>query len=116
MAVLGKSSKTWDKAKAWLYIYPDASQHLLKIITDATILYLVDQVHAGAQLLQVFDSWAGSLSRDLFRTFALPCLARIASEVKAALGDKAVPMICFAKGAHWAIKELESMDYDVQVR
>lgn len=61
----------------------------------------------------MFDSWAGSLSPDLFRRFALPYLARIATEVKAALGVDAVPMIVFAKGAHWALAELESTDYDV---
>jgi uroporphyrinogen decarboxylase len=51
---LGKGSKTWDKAKTWLYVHPEASHRLLKIITDATIRYLVGQVHAGAQLLQVW--------------------------------------------------------------
>jgi hydroxymethylbilane synthase len=53
------------------------------------------------------------LSPDLYRRFALPYVARIASEVKAALGEDAVPMTIFAKGAHWANAELESTDYDV---
>ena len=66
----GKGSKTWDKAKTWLYVHPEASHRLLKIITDATIRYLVGQVHAGAQLLQV------TLTSELvLSTAAVPCLA-----------------------------------------
>lgn len=49
----GKSSKTWDKAKTFLYKYPEASHEIFDIVTDATIAYLVGQVRSGAQLLQV---------------------------------------------------------------
>lgn len=112
-AVEGKSSKTWGAAKTWLYKYPQEAHRALSIITDVSIEYLVRQVQAGAQGLQVFDSWAGILSPRLFKEFSLPYLAKIATAVKARLGVKAVPMICFAKGAHFAFKWLESTDYDV---
>ncbi|EGD74323.1 uroporphyrinogen decarboxylase [Salpingoeca rosetta] len=112
-AIEGSGSKTFSKAKSWLYKDPEASHRLLSMITDVTVRYLVAQVRAGAQLLQVFDSWAGSLSPRHFREFAAPYLVRIASAVKAELGTDAVPMICFAKGAHWAFSLLESSDYDV---
>eukprot|EP00055_Hartaetosiga_balthica_P000336 m.136259 g.136259 ORF g.136259 m.136259 type:complete len:702 (+) comp10557_c0_seq1:76-2181(+) len=112
-AIEGSGSKTFSAAKAWLYKYPEASHKLLAMITETTIRYLVGQVRAGAQLLQVFDSWAGSLSPRLFRVFAAPYLTKIASGVKAILGEDAVPMVCFAKGAHWAMHLLESSDYDV---
>lgn len=52
-AVEGHGSKTWDKAKAWLYSHPEASHRLLSTITDVTIRYLVGQVRAGAQIVQV---------------------------------------------------------------
>lgn len=52
-AVEGHGSKTWDKAKSWLYTHPEASHRLLTTITEVTIKYLVGQVRAGAQILQV---------------------------------------------------------------
>eukprot|EP01147_Barroeca_monosierra_P002257 gene2257-5258_t len=112
-AIEGQTSKTFSKAKSWLYTYPDASHRLLFLITEVTVDYLVGQVQAGAQLLQVFDSWAGSLSPRMFREFSAPYLVRIASEVKRRLQSRAVPMICFAKGAHSSFSLLESSDYDV---
>ena len=111
-AIEGSGSKTFSKAIRWLYLHPEASHRLLGMIADVTVRYLVGQVRAGAQLLQVFDSWAGSLSPRLFREFAAPYLVRIASGVKAELGPAAVPMICFAKGAHSCFSLLESSDYD----
>jgi uroporphyrinogen decarboxylase len=64
--VEGKGSKTWDKAKQFAYTFPLLAHQLLQKITTATILYLQAQVKAGADTVQVFDSWAGSLSPDDF--------------------------------------------------
>ena len=99
--VEGKGSKTWSKAKSFAYNEPALAHALLGKITDITIDYLVAQVAAGADALQVFDSWAGSLSPDDFRTFALPYLDRIAK----ALAPHA-PLILFPKGSWYAIDEL----------
>lgn len=52
-AVEGKGSKTWNKAKAMLYTHPDAAHQILEAVTQVTVKYLVGQVHAGAQALQV---------------------------------------------------------------
>jgi len=56
--VEGKSSKNFDHAKSFAFRYPQAFQDMLKMITDATITYLKLQVEAGAQVLQLFESWA----------------------------------------------------------
>jgi len=48
----------WAKAKRWLYEQPEASHALLKMLTDVNVDYLVEQVRAGAQMLQVFESHA----------------------------------------------------------
>eukprot|EP00057_Strongylocentrotus_purpuratus_P031337 XP_784308.2 PREDICTED: uroporphyrinogen decarboxylase [Strongylocentrotus purpuratus] len=112
----GGGSKTFSKAKKWLYTQPDASHKLLKILTRTIVDYLVGQVLAGAQLLQVFDSHAGALGYDKFCQFCLPYLQQIAKEVKEKLRAKSVepvPMIVFAKGANYAISELSQCDYDV---
>ena len=69
---------------------------------------------------QVFESWAGELTPDAFDEFLLPELARIANEVKEgcrAAGIAEVPMVIFAKGAHYALEGLAATAYDViQVR
>lgn len=112
----GKGSKTMSNAKGWLYKYSDASHRLLKIITDATIDYLVGQAKAGAQVLQVFESHAEHLGPQLFREFALPYLKLICDQVKEQvqlLGLPDIPMIVFPKGGHYALKDLASLKYEV---
>lgn len=107
----GGGSKAFKTARRWLYQYPESSQQLLQRITDVLVDYLIGQVDAGAQMLQVFDSWAGLLGPRTFRTIALPYLKQIASRVKTAHPD--VPLVVFAKGAHYALDDLAETDYDV---
>ncbi|KAF8495227.1 Uroporphyrinogen decarboxylase [Russula emetica] len=98
----GGGSKTLQKCKTWLFKYPEESNRLLFRIADICVDYLVGQADAGAQLLQVFDSWAGELSPDDFAEFALPPLRHIATSFRARLEKKhipAVPLILFAKAA-----------------
>eukprot|EP01104_Vermistella_antarctica_P010842 TRINITY_DN2934_c0_g1_i1.p1 TRINITY_DN2934_c0_g1~~TRINITY_DN2934_c0_g1_i1.p1 ORF type:complete len:403 (+),score=83.51 TRINITY_DN2934_c0_g1_i1:80-1288(+) len=114
----GGGSKTFAKAKGWLYRYPEEAKDLLQRVTDVVVDYLVGQAHAGAQALQVFDSWAGELSPRHFEIFALPYLRQIATKVKAKLRSDGVddppPMIVFAKGAHYAVSTLSATtEYDV---
>ena len=99
--VEGKGSKTWDKAKQFAYTQPHLAHQLLQKITDITIQYLKAQVKAGADLVQVFDSWAGSLSPADFKMYAQPYLIKIAD----ALEDDA-PVILFPKGTWYAMKDL----------
>jgi len=101
--VEGKGSKTWDKAKQFCFIQPELAHKLLQKITDATINYLKAQAKAGADVLQVFDSWSGCLSPEDFRFFAQPYLIQIADALK----DTA-PVILFPKGSWYALKELSS--------
>lgn len=114
--VEGGGSKTMSKAKLWLYQYRTKSQELLNIITDTVSDYLVEQVRAGAQLLQVFESSAEYLGPELFNQFALPYITKINKTVKDKLkqeGLEKVPMTIFAKGAHYALEELANIGYEV---
>ena len=99
--VEGKGSKTWEKAKEFCFTQPDLAHQLLQKITDTTIHYLKAQIKAGANVVQVFDSWAGSLSPGDFKRFAQPYLIQIAD----ALQDDA-PVILFPKGSWYALKDL----------
>ena len=97
----GKGSKTWDKAKQFAYTKTDVAHQLLQKITTITIDYLKAQIKAGADCVQVFDSWAGSLSPGDFKIFAQPYLLQIADAVK----DFA-PVILFPKGTWYALEDL----------
>ncbi|CAG5136718.1 unnamed protein product [Candidula unifasciata] len=105
-----------NKARTFLVEHPDASHQLLGMLRDAITRHLVYQVKAGAQLLQVFDSFAGELGPHLFSKFELPILKQIAKDVKEKLLElnlDPVPMIVFAKDAHFAIEDLSLSGYDV---
>ncbi len=99
--VEGKGSRTWDKAKQFAYTEPKLAHRLLQKITNITIAYLKAQVAAGADTVQVFDSWAGSLSPADFKIFAQPYLLQIADALK----DDA-PVILFPKGSWYALEDL----------
>jgi len=99
--VEGKGSKTWDKAKQFAYTQPELAHQLLQKITHITISYLKNQAKAGVDTVQVFDSWAGSLSPADFKIFAQPYLFQIAEGLQ-----EDVPVILFPKGSWYALKEI----------
>lgn len=99
--VEGKGSKTWDKAKQFAYTQPTLAHALLQKITTITIDYLKAQVKAGADTIQVFDSWAGSLSPADFKIFSQQYLFQIADALK-----NDAPVILFPKGSWYALKEI----------
>ncbi len=99
--VQGKGSKTFDDAKAFCFTQPETAHQLLQMITDTTIAYLKGQVKAGADVIQLFDSWGGLLSPADFEKYSLKYMRQII----AALKDE-VPTILFAKGAWFALDEM----------
>jgi len=113
----GGGSKTYQKSKTWLFKYPEESKALLQRIADVCVDYLVGQVKAGAQLLQIFDSNAGELSPYDFDQFSYPTLKHISTSVKRRLAEEGLPetpMTLFAKGANHALGFLaKNSGYDV---
>ena len=100
----GKGSKTFSEAKKMLYVNPILAHQLLDKITTATIQYLKEQIRCGADIVQVFDSWAGVLNKAQYASFALPYMKRIAAAITE------VPVILFAKDAHYSIEEFSNTD------
>jgi len=76
-AIEGKSSRQFQKTKAFMYERPEAWNDLLDQLTSATIDYLNHQISAGVQAVQVFDSWVGCLSPEDFRRYVLPHSRRL---------------------------------------
>jgi uroporphyrinogen decarboxylase len=100
--VEGAGSKNFARAKRFLVEQPSAAHRLLERLAQTVGDFLRAQVEAGAQVVQLFDSWAGALGPRDFRAFALPYLARACRIARAA----GVPVIAFAPGAGWAVEEI----------
>lgn len=102
--VEGKGSKTFSSAKKMLYTDPALSHSLLEKITATTINYLKAQIEAGADMLQIFDSWAGILSPQQYREFSLKYISEICNAISE------VPVTVFAKGAFFARSEMGKLN------
>lgn len=92
----GSGSKTFSKARRFLYQQPQAAHLLLQKITDVTIDYLKQQIEAGADLIQIFDSWAGILTPEQYKTYSFAYIKQICDSITH------VPKIVFAKDAYFA--------------
>jgi uroporphyrinogen decarboxylase len=105
--VEGSGSKTFSRAKQMLYTQPELSHQLLEMITTSTINYLKAQINAGADIVQIFDSWAGILSPDQYDEFSLKYISKICDAI-----DEA-PKIVFAKGAFFARAAMNNINCEV---
>ncbi|QEO98538.1 uroporphyrinogen decarboxylase [Xanthomonas oryzae] len=94
----GGGSKEYARIKAMAFNAPEVLHHLLGTVTDAVIAYLAAQRAAGAQALQVFDTWGGVLSPAMYSEFSLPYLTRIARELERGEGPERTPLVLFGKG------------------
>lgn len=94
-AIEGGPSTSYQQTKTFMYTQPEAWHRLCGRFADMMAEYLVAQVEAGVQALQLFDSWAGALGRNDYREFALPHTKRIFDR----LADSGVPLIHFGVGA-----------------
>ncbi len=93
----GQGSPDQAAARAFAYRDPQGFQQLIDILTTASIDYLTQQVVAGADVLQIFDSWAGNLPDDQFQRWVIAPTVAIVTEMKRR--HPAVPIIGFARGA-----------------
>ena len=110
--VEGSGSKDFARVKALALNDPAAMHKLLDVTTDAVIAYLTAQRAAGAQVLQVFDTWGGVLSPSMYREFSLRYLTRIARELERGEGDARTPLILFGKGNGAYVGELADSGTD----
>jgi uroporphyrinogen decarboxylase len=94
--VEGAGGSDFAIAKAWAYREPESFSLLIDLLVDATSAYLLQQVEAGAEILQIFDSWAGVLSAAALERWCLRPTAEIVRRVKARHPD--VPIVVFPRG------------------
>ncbi|PSL45143.1 uroporphyrinogen decarboxylase [Salsuginibacillus halophilus] len=105
----GGPSKNYHKLKTMMYGSPEVWHALMDKLSTLVITYAKSHVSAGAQALQVFDSWVGTLNVADYRTFVKPYMERIFSELR----ETGVPLITFGVGAGHLIKEWDDLDVDV---
>jgi uroporphyrinogen decarboxylase len=108
-AIEGGPSTHYERTKPFMYAQPRAWHRLCEYFADIMTEYLKAQVEAGAQALQIFDSWAGALSRTDYREFALPHSKRIFDGLRAT----GVPLIHFGVGTTAILKEISEVGGDV---
>ncbi len=103
--VEGSGSKTFSQAKKFLYQEPKLAHQLLDKITQSTINYLKAQVAAGADMIQIFDSWAGVLGQDKYTEFSLSYISKICDAIA-----PLAPVTVFAKDAHFALADMTKLN------
>lgn len=95
--VEGGSSKDFRRVKSWAYRDPGGFAELIDLLVEGTIGYLTGQIEAGAEIVQLFDSWAGVLPEPAFERWVIEPTKRIVAALRARFGD--FPIIGFPRGA-----------------
>ncbi|MBI5477745.1 MAG: uroporphyrinogen decarboxylase [Deltaproteobacteria bacterium] len=105
----GAGSKDFVELKRFLWADPEAARRLLRLVTDTVVLYLEAQVAAGAQAVQLFDTWAGVLAPRDYDELVLPYV----TEIVARLRPRGVPIIYFVNGAAPLLERMKRTGADV---
>ncbi|KEZ71872.1 MULTISPECIES: uroporphyrinogen decarboxylase [Pseudomonas] len=110
--VEGGSSKDFRKSKAMLYDNPQAMHLLLDKLAQSVISYLNGQILAGAQAVQIFDSWGGSLSSAAYQEFSLAYMRKIVNGLIRENDGRKVPVIVFTKGGGLWLESIADIGAD----
>lgn len=110
-AVEGKGSKTYSIIKGMAFSEPKLLHQLLGKLADAIAIYVRYQIDSGAQVVQMFDSWAGQLSPQDYETFALPYQQRVVQQVKKTHPD--TPLILLVSGSAGVLERMAQSGVDI---
>jgi uroporphyrinogen decarboxylase len=102
----GGSSKTFSRSKKLLYQDPELAHQLLGKLADTVTDYLNAQIEAGAQAVQIFDTWGGALSFQAYREFSLRYMSQIVAGLNRENEGRRVPVILFSKGCNSQLEAL----------
>jgi len=110
-AIEGKSSKDYTIIKSMAFTEPSLLHEFLGKLADAIAIYVRYQIDSGAQVVQMFDSWAGQLSPQDYETFAMPYQRRVVEQVKATHPD--TPMILYINGSAGILDRMSNSGVDI---
>lgn len=97
--VEGGSSKDYRNLKTMMYTRPELLHRLLEVNAGSVTAYLNAQIESGAQAVQIFDTWGGTLSESSFKEFSLRYIEKIISGLHKTFDGESIPVIVFTKGA-----------------
>jgi len=106
----GQGTKTYNICKKLIYTEPEFMHKLLAKVTEVIKHYLEKQIEAGADVVQIFDSWAAALEKSKYMEFSWPYMKEIAAYIKAKYPH--IPIIMFPKGIPAYLDEIDG-DFDV---
>ncbi|RMC97903.1 uroporphyrinogen decarboxylase [Aquitalea palustris] len=108
----GGGSDDFRNVKAMLYSRPELLHHILAVNAQTVTDYLNAQIDAGAQAVQIFDTWGGALSHAAYKEFSLAYMQRIVAGLKREADGRRVPVIVFTKnGGQW-LEEIAAIGAD----
>jgi len=110
--VEGSSSREFPHIKALAKDAPDVLDHLMNTIAETTIEYLNAQIEAGAQAVQIFDTWGAALDGDDFRRFSMASMQKIVDGLTRNKDGRQIPVILFTKGAGPLLTDLAETGCD----
>ena len=110
--VEGSSSREFPTIKALAKESPDVLDHLMNIVAETTIEYLNGQIEAGAQAVQIFDTWGAALEGDDFRRFSMASMQKIIDGLIREKDGHKIPVILFTKGAGPLLTDLAETGCD----
>ncbi len=110
--VEGGSSREFPKIKALAAEAPDILDHLMNIVAETTIEYLNAQIEAGAQAIQIFDTWGAALAGDDFRRFSMASMQKVIDGLTREKDGRHIPVILFTKGAGPLLTDLAETGCD----
>ena len=110
--VEGSGSKDFRTIKTMMYSRPDLLHKILEVNAQTVIAYLNEQIDAGAQAVQIFDSWGGVLSDAAFEEFSLRYMKQIIDGLKRENEGRRVPVIVFTKGGGLWLEKLADIGAD----
>lgn len=107
--VEGRPTKDYRKVKSLMYAQPDLWHALMEKLSDLVATYMVDQINAGCQLVQLFDSWVGNLTRADYETYVRPHMFKISEAVRAT----GAPLIYFGVNTGHLLESMSQIKPDV---
>ena len=110
--VEGRGSRDFRHLKTMMYRRPDLLQRILKINAQTVTEYLNEQIAAGAQAVQIFDTWGGILSDAAFKRYDLPYLQQVVSGLNRRAENRQVPVVIFTKGGGLWLEQLAQSGAD----
>ena len=119
----GGASDDFRRIKTMLYDRPDLLHHVLGVTAQAVTAYLNAQIGAGAQAVQIFDTWGGSLSHAAYREFSLAYMQEIIAGLTRTHDGERIPVIVFTKGGGLWLEDIAAsgcdavrLDWSIHIR